>query len=1178
MRVLPGCGHLPEGDVVGMSIITQNQRKCIDSTDKRIVISAAAGTGKTFTLTQKIATMMQRRALEQIGDILAITFTRKAASELVGRIRSALRSNGMHEQALLVDNAWISTIHGMCSRILRAHALELGIDPAFEIATDDQASAMLSIAIEAMLDAAKSEKTFDELFIEYAYPQGSAFSAQRLILKLVDEMSGMPSGSRSIELGPTPMLPAAIAKKLRERLRGNVNIYRSTSDLTDKAIEVCEEHVGLLEALDEAFLDIDGIDLTRLFDILEEHGKLRKPRATKSNGGVVAAMADDIEAVCAAAAEAKAALCQANLKSLIRLTEGILKIYAQTKRSSGYLDNSDLLALTHKALMRFPAIADEYREQFKIIMVDEFQDTDQTQIDIITRTMADDAQLCTVGDAQQSIYRFRGADISVFEEFIDSVGADPIELGENFRSHVDILKFANSIFGQPHVFGKRFLELKPGLEPGPSTVCGLSRLNLIVARGAASETNRRYEAAAIARKFAEFRDSGAFSAGDMVLLLGAMTHADIFSQALEAEGFQAVIAGGSGFWTCSEVVAVSCILGCLASPHDSQALFEFLMSGIVDVGDAEIANLGIAARARHIDIAAALLDREIALSASLEFVRDLFGRCRAMLRHRSVAYVVEAVLSESGFISRLAGAGSVGSASCANLFKAIRIIEEYESQHIMGVSNINAAFKRRIADGSADRVGVLFGGEENAVRIMTIHASKGLQFKVAGLAEFSSNTDRNDRSGTLALVKRSGSVYASLDWGRTKDIYPKVGELAKKLAIDEAEIDFKSAPSASAYSRMLRNFDIEESYHENDRKMYVGITRAAEVLVIGAQYKPIIDVGVKEGTALRDLCTGIFGIGDFPSASGMVDFGGSHPCDYQLIELAKDENGNILWVGHPDYKLPVASIALRNPSVPILGSEPRELELAGIPVPFSGFFSYSSLSHADPDLYPEDLEVIEASGVDGESSRDGVVVILGLAFHAVCERMALTHSFGDGTQSESGRGAVRPLPTDSVLDIARNFKLTPNQIERLRFAVATWVASDVAAKAAGFASVRPEVPFCIRFADSTIATPGKGGQSMLPYYLNGEIDLLCTNDGKHAFVVDYKTGGSPDETPEALQDKHRLQAMCYAYALLDSGYESVELAFVRIEQVQSNGQPQIVEYTFDKSVLSAIERIISGLL
>ena len=126
------------------------QLKCINTLDKPIVVAAGAGSGKTFTLTKRIVNALETHYVDDIGQVCAITFTNNAAAELKSRVKSALRACGMVEQSLKADDAWISTIHGMCARILRAHAVELDIDPAFKMAEGAEVDRFLDEAIDEL--------------------------------------------------------------------------------------------------------------------------------------------------------------------------------------------------------------------------------------------------------------------------------------------------------------------------------------------------------------------------------------------------------------------------------------------------------------------------------------------------------------------------------------------------------------------------------------------------------------------------------------------------------------------------------------------------------------------------------------------------------------------------------------------------------------------------------------------------------------------------------------------------------------------------------------------------------------------------------------------------------------------------------------------------------------------
>ena len=143
------------------------QLKCINTLDEPLVVAAGAGSGKTFTLTKRIVNALTSGYVDDIDQVLAITFTKKAAGELKSRVKASLRDAGMIDQALKVDEAWISTIHGMCSRILRSNAVQLGIDPSFSVADDVMLREMRRSAVEVALEEMR-DSSADELEVLFS--------------------------------------------------------------------------------------------------------------------------------------------------------------------------------------------------------------------------------------------------------------------------------------------------------------------------------------------------------------------------------------------------------------------------------------------------------------------------------------------------------------------------------------------------------------------------------------------------------------------------------------------------------------------------------------------------------------------------------------------------------------------------------------------------------------------------------------------------------------------------------------------------------------------------------------------------------------------------------------------------------------------------------------------------
>ena len=384
-----------------LSTLMPQQLQIVKTLDRPLFVSAGAGSGKTFTLTRRIVYALSPESgpfVEHLDQVLAITFTKDAAAEIRDRVRRALIDEGMDEEALTVDDAWISTIHGMCSRILRAHALELGIDPEFTVLTDTDE--LMDQAVEHVLGRARRPMP----------PPSSAAS-------LKASTPGIPWRARAVPLAPARPSKAwcvicwsyrPAAGRYGRRVRGarpgrHLGACRCLSCGAGRKQGQTEKAQVALDAID-AF-EASG-------KTMEDAARLMMscsmPRASK------AFPKEQVELLKAEAADAFINIVLAcggpALDALVGLARSVEAEYRALKAEQSALDNNDLLRMAYEALRDYPAIRAAYEGRFKMVMIDEFQDTDQMQVDLIRYlTGAGERALCTVGDAQQSIYRFRGA-------------------------------------------------------------------------------------------------------------------------------------------------------------------------------------------------------------------------------------------------------------------------------------------------------------------------------------------------------------------------------------------------------------------------------------------------------------------------------------------------------------------------------------------------------------------------------------------------------------------------------------------------------------------------------------------------------------------------------------------------------------------------------------------------
>ena len=1197
--------------------LTPGQKQCVDTLVGPVAVSAGAGSGKTFTLTRRIVHSLECGFVSGIDEVLAITFTSKAASEIKSRVKGALKACGRSDQALLVDSAWISTIHGACARMLRAHALDLGIAPDFTVADEAAASDMLDAALEEVLGTENdiiSPGDYDALFTEYAARQVgsvSAASVEGMVRDIVIAAQSSPEGMASIVPAPSAASPCKLLARMAS-LAGDITA-------------VCEaQKPGKTR---DAFLDgtaraLEGLEATQQQgeepspeQVLELFNAFPVPSRAFGTSEYKELAAEAAQGYLSLMMEARLALAEPRMREVIDLSGRVFDAYRRRKHEAGMLDNDDLLTMASRMFSEHPEIAAEYADRFKLIMVDEFQDTDQLQVNMVKRMAGKNFErLCTVGDAQQSIYRFRGADVSVYDRHLASVAntneAGLIELADNFRSHVDVLAFVDCVFSQPSVFGRSFMSLSASRDSGridcpyqgsdPRIEVQLTTYP----RGVASDTARAAVAQRIAQRFAKLVDEG-HSAGDMVVLLGSMRCADVYANAIREQGLSCVVSGGSIFGRAPEVRLAVRLAEVIANPKDTEVLFEVLSSEIFALTADDFIDLSTGLdelrgipRRRSLDSGVsvcAAAENEASFTPGLRAAVRTLKKAAVRVRLEPLSEVMEGVLIDSGWLRRLEDEGAEGLARAANVYKACRLARDIERRKGSGPAQTAVELRAHI-EIAKEAPGSLSSKSGDFVRIMTVHASKGLEFPIVAVAELRSDEVRSSRMVRTTL---NGKTYLSLDAGATATrLTAKQSQLiAKCTSVDPFEGD----EDDEFYQQLIENpgdhspvevrCAIRQHEHlgeteETRRLLYVALTRAQEAIICAIAGKTTKDdpTGLAKsvwGSVESALC----GEGNaFEPGVTLLDFGGESPARVERIDLAVESEEPY------DSEVAGAEAANQEEGCSLAdGSDParRTIEIPEVlphsellaqawPASRADVFSYSSIAHSSsgeveassleeelvlpkalPIEEPGFSEVDEAAWTAIRASLSGdadKATDLGTAFHRLAQQAVCTHA----------ESAALVCPDKSHVDaLARHCGLSDLQRIRLTEALARWFESDLATRVATFSRPRAEVPFFVRV--------GRGASAP---FMEGEIDLLADGeDGRTALVVDYKTGGSPGETPTQLHEKHRLQALCYAYALLMQGYESTEFAFVRVEQPDDTkeGQPQQVNYTFTAADLPAIE-------
>jgi ATP-dependent helicase/nuclease subunit A len=837
---------------------TESQREAIETRGRRVIVSAGAGSGKTRVLVERFLRLLEENPGWRVSDIVAVTFTEKAAREMVSRIRREIRSRieestsseakrRWRERRNQLDSARIGTIHSLCSSILRAHPAEAELDPAFDVIVEVEAAAALEQAIEEAISQAARDAQADSSEIEiftYLTPYevkqalrsliGQGERARRAVEKLAgrgaDEIAKV--WERQIR-----ELRFAAARALVEReswKRDSDTINRLAAlDPADKR-EQCRAQVADLLRAATAGDDRQCLDaLLEIASCITLLGGSKKKWASEEELKLVTeALRRVREAVRSEKLlalelnEADQAAARAT-HYLIRLYGRVRACFAALKAKRARLDFNDLEEMTERMLRSHPEVAGRYsdpdRGLLRALMIDEFQDTSPIQKRILWAIAPRSSEMFIIGDAKQSIYRFRGADVTVFhdarQEF-RSAGDCSVGMDTCFRTHHRLVDFVNHVFPKVFTCESRYDTAYEAMRATRAPMQASPAIELhIIAQGKedgerlSADELRVVEAALIARRIRQIIAEGEVMIcderarprrvefGDFALLFQASTSFEIYEQALSSASIPYVTTAGRGFYDRQEIADLGNLLAFLASPIDSLRLASVLRSPMFALSDETLFRL----RLRRRSLWESLCDESVKLSEdegeAARFARESLKRLRQIVGRVSPARVITAALDETGYLATLAALPH-GERRTANVEKFIEQAHAFRSMTL-------SEMVKRIADlkFTEAREGEATIEEAGAVRLMTVHKSKGLEFPIVWIAD---------------------ATYAG---GRDRDIvatHPEYGICVEASAVRS---DYEDA-SRSASFELIKLVEAQMDRAEKKRLFYVAATRARDHLII----------------------------------------------------------------------------------------------------------------------------------------------------------------------------------------------------------------------------------------------------------------------------------------------------------------------------------------------------------
>jgi ATP-dependent helicase/nuclease subunit A len=1023
-----------------------------------VFVSAGAGTGKTTVIVERFVRAVERGV--DVGSILVVTFTERAAGELRSRIRARLLQSGRADVARELDGAWISTIHGFCHRLLRAYPAAAGIDPRFRVLDESQASVLRAEAFGVALAEFCSGERPERVKLLATY---GASGLRRMLGGVV---ATLRAAGRPLELGLQE--EPDLAKRMAE-LKAAAEAALAETDGesgADEARAILVRAVQLLEGEPQVDLLLDLSEI-----------------AVKGRGKERFAAYEDLRLALEQTALNVAAVRDRDL--LQELLELFADAYQRAKDAESALDFEDLQLRARDVLSHDEAVRGSERLRFRSIMVDEFQDTNRLQCEIVDQF--DPEELFFVGDEFQSIYRFRHADVEVFRERrAGSEGVLPLRA--NYRSRPELLDVVNELFAadfgedyEPLVAAGRF----PDPAKGPAVELLVNDKQSYKDKGG---DWRRGEARAAARRVRELCDSDEATPGEIVFLFAAGTDAEVFEEELRAVGMPTYRAAGRGYFAQQQVLDVLSYLRLLHNRYDDEALAAVLASPLVGVSNDALVLLRRAASRRPLF---AGLERELpqGLAARDEQLfrafRQRYDRLVALSATAGLERLIDQIVSEHDYDLAVL-AQHDGRRRWANLRKLGRLARSYEALRGRDVEGFIRFVFDRQASGAHEAEA--FAEEEggDAVRLLTIHAAKGLEFRIVVVAD--AGRDRPPSRGE-EIICRADGLFGF------KVLNPATGK--RRGAFDYEAV--RTAEQAAEEAERLRLY-------------YVAMTRAIDRLLVSGSIDPSRAQEARTPMAWvldRLGSLRIDDVGDEPlvleqGAARLLVRVNRHHAEIEEApskpEPAVEEQLSLFSGEEEVTETPVATLPPLELVEPPPAYEPRRL-------------SYSALATFD-----ECAAKFYARYVAGMRERRRETALgavgVGSAVHELLEGIDL---------------AAPAVPADLA---ALQPGATPEELERIEGFLAAYCGSRLAARITALEGARKEQSFSFEH-DRVV--------------LHGFIDVLAL--GPHALVVDFKTnaleGASPEEVTEV---DYGLQRLVYALACFRAGAEEVEVVYQFLEQ------------------------------
>lgn len=882
---------------------TDGQWQAIHATGSDMLVAAAAGSGKTAVLVQRIIEkIISKENPIDIDRLLVLTFTNAAAAEMRSRISEALEkellrdplSTHLRKQISLMNKAQISTLHSFCIEVVRSHFYKLNMDPKFKIANESDTALLLEDSIEELLESTYANSDNAD-FLRAVDSFSSDRSDDQFVKMLVDVYRASlshPSPFQWLEglVKPYQLSEDADIHDLQVYPIIKQDIFfflHAAVDRLKLAIEICNQSEGLetfiptllndIECIDQILQSLD-IDWQKTSDLMAREIFRRAP-SIKSNCCDMVAK----EKVATLRKEAKNYVVSviksyferdakgyiADIRdmglvvsTIAELVKRLHDIFSEKKKERNFVDFNDLEHLALQTLASFENgrfkptdVALEYQNYFKEVLVDEYQDTNNVQetiIQAIKKPTEKDGNLFMVGDVKQSIYRFRLADPSLFLAKYQTFGHQPsdqglvIDLNQNFRSRKEVLDATNFVFKQimnttvgeinydkdaSLYYGANYpvdnypVELNllnKEIESTGQTVDEIDDENLELEEEDLSSA--QFEAKEMAKRIRQMIDDKmvifdtkknlhrTLDYRDIVILHRSKSWYGEIAEEFKKQEIPVYAELGKGYFATTEVSIILSLLKVIDNPYQDIPLVAVLRSPLVGLNSEQLAEIRLArVRAPFYE---ALFEfnksslTNTSLGKKIEQFLEQYKNWVQYSKNNSVSNLIWKIYRETNYLDFVLGLPN-GSQRQANLLGLYDRATEFEKNAYHGIFRF-LRFIERLLDKGEDFGEVSnIGEQENVVRIMTIHASKGLEFPVVFIGGLSRRFNQIDLNTTYLTDKEYG------------------------LAVKYADVDNRFQRDTLLRSSLVNKKKLE-LIAEEMRLLYVALTRAKEKLVLFA--------------------------------------------------------------------------------------------------------------------------------------------------------------------------------------------------------------------------------------------------------------------------------------------------------------------------------------------------------